>query len=201
MKDDYLWDKTGEDAEIAALENALLAFRHANDEPPARPAREIEIAPAKPRRFLSLGFAFAAACAALVVVFLLVRPPAADPKIAAVDSVADADSKKRPEKTDGAGYVAPPDARPVKAVESAPRPAKPFVLKIRRTTAPEVRRTPLVSQTGNLKDQPAPALTAEEKYAYDQLRLALSITGSQLRIVKDKIDALEDSTAAFKKTK
>jgi hypothetical protein len=38
-------------------------------------------------------------------------------------------------------------------------------------------------------------LTAEEKYAYDQLMLALSITGSKLKIVKDKIAGTEDQNA------
>ena len=34
-------------------------------------------------------------------------------------------------------------------------------------------------------------LTKEETYAYNQLMLALSITGSKLKLVKDKIDRTE----------
>jgi hypothetical protein len=38
-------------------------------------------------------------------------------------------------------------------------------------------------------------LTAEEKAAYDKLMLALSITGSKLKIVKDKVQNSDEQTA------
>ena len=43
-----------------------------------------------------------------------------------------------------------------------------------------------------------PALTEEEKYAYGQLMLALSITGSKLKIVKDTINGVEEIENAAK---
>ena len=39
MKEDYLWDKTGSDAEIENLENVLKAFRQTDDAPPEIPAK------------------------------------------------------------------------------------------------------------------------------------------------------------------
>ena len=39
MKEDYLWDKTGEDAEIARLENALQAFRYTETRRPNFPKK------------------------------------------------------------------------------------------------------------------------------------------------------------------
>jgi hypothetical protein len=44
-------------------------------------------------------------------------------------------------------------------------------------------------------------LTKEEKEAYDQLMLALAITGSKLREVKDKVNGLVEPTASIKTLK
>jgi len=71
MKQDYLWDKTGEDSEIEELENALAAFRYQEIAPPTLPAKFppfAEKAGAKIRsRKFSFTFAFAA-CAAIVLI-------------------------------------------------------------------------------------------------------------------------------------
>ncbi len=49
----------------------------------------------------------------------------------------------------------------------------------------------LVAQ--NIEDKkPKVKLTKEEKYAYDQLMLALSITSSKLKLVTDKIENVEE---------
>ena len=40
------------------------------------------------------------------------------------------------------------------------------------------------------------ALTSEEKYAYGQLMLALSITSSKLKLVKDTINRIEEGKPA-----
>lgn len=70
MKNDYLWDRSGEpDAEVARLENALAKFRHAGTAPvwpQAVPARDRKTA-WRIRDFrLWLGFAVAAASALLL---------------------------------------------------------------------------------------------------------------------------------------
>ena len=60
MNEEYLWDKTGEDAEIQQLENALAAFRYQETAPPALPSKiltfqpkivEKTVAEKPPRRF------------------------------------------------------------------------------------------------------------------------------------------------------
>jgi hypothetical protein len=40
------------------------------------------------------------------------------------------------------------------------------------------------------------ALTDEERYAYNRLMLALSITGSKLKLVRDTIDQIETGKSA-----
>ena len=80
MKDDYLWDGSGEpDPEVQKLENVLGRYRH-NQPAPAFDAIA-EAAPAKKRWSffdLNLSFQLAAVAAVLLVavaVFFLVRPP------------------------------------------------------------------------------------------------------------------------------
>src|SRR5437879_375660 len=81
MKDDYLWDGSGEpDPEIQKLEKVLGRYRH--DRPAPSFENIVEVRPAKIRsRFLNfpLPFAFGAAAAILVVavtliLFLRLRP-------------------------------------------------------------------------------------------------------------------------------
>ena len=45
--------------------------------------------------------------------------------------------------------------------------------------------------------KPTVKLTKEEKYAYDQLMLALSVTSSKLKLVTDKIDGIEEQNAVL----
>jgi hypothetical protein len=59
MKEDYLWNKTGSDAEIEKLENALKAFRFEAQEPPALPTKVTSSDEKRPFSFFKLGFAFA----------------------------------------------------------------------------------------------------------------------------------------------
>ncbi|MEJ7701739.1 MAG: hypothetical protein WKF71_19155 [Pyrinomonadaceae bacterium] len=69
MKEDYLWDKTGESPEIERLENALKSFRYQEIAPPALPAKIIPCRKGISRKSFSLAFAFAA-CTAFVIVSL-----------------------------------------------------------------------------------------------------------------------------------
>ena len=86
MKDDYLWDKTGEDAEIQGLENALKAFRYQESEPPALPQKVFTVEKANGRRFFQFRFALAA-FAAVVAVLSLVWFKFADNKMPPAGSV------------------------------------------------------------------------------------------------------------------
>lgn len=70
MSGDYLWDRTGEDAELAALEAQLGAFAHRaplGDLPPRRPSR---------RGRAIVGAAVIAVIAVAAVVVVIVRRPA-----------------------------------------------------------------------------------------------------------------------------
>ena len=61
MKEDYLWDKTGENAEIEMLENALQAFRYQETAPPALPAKVLPFKKEHSRKFFHFAMV-AAAC-------------------------------------------------------------------------------------------------------------------------------------------
>jgi hypothetical protein len=191
MKEDYLWDKTGEDAEIERLENALASFRYRETAPPALPAEAFAIEKESPRKFFRFGFAFAA-FAAILAIFFTVWFQAATGKIPAARSIAGNAVPKNADKIENKE----PEVAPVRAVEKTPRSSQPTVIKTRYRSAFPVRPNKLTAR--NFKAAPpAETLTREEKYAYDQLMLALSITSSSLRIVKDKVDGIEEKTAVL----
>jgi hypothetical protein len=192
MKEDYLWDKTGEDAELERLENALKAFRFQEHAPPELPQKVLTIAPEKPRRFFQLRFALAAFAAVLVILSLVWLQSG---KIPTDRTVAENNAPKRPEKVANESFIPPAQTPAVKNPEVPPA-VKPNVVRIRQTNAPAVRRNkPSVSH--KRAKEPVETLTAEERYAYDQLMLALSITGSKLRLVKDAVDGIEGRNAVL----
>ena len=193
MKEDYLWDKTGEDAEIQGLENALKAFRFQEHAPPALPQKVLTIAPPKPRRFFRLRFAFAAFAAVLAIISLVWLQSG---RIPADQSVAGGNAPKRAEKVANESFIPPPAAPAGSNPEATPPAVKPEVVRVARTSAPPVRRNKAFVRNKRAKE-PAETLTAEERYAYDQLMLALSITGSKLKLVKDAVDGIEDRSAVL----
>jgi len=194
MKEDYLWDKTGEDAEIQGLENALKAFRYTETAPPELPQKVFAVEPVKPRRFFGFRFGFAfAALAAVAVIFFAVWFQLADNKLPVIETVAETTAPTIENKIANEEIIKTPDEfAPVKVVETTPQ--------IRRNTVPNVRPKKAFRQRIKVKE-PTETLTAEEKYAYNQLMLALSITGSKLKIVKDKIDGIEEQNAVIETVK
>jgi hypothetical protein len=198
MKEDYLWDKTGEDAEIQGLENALKAFRYTETAPPELPQKVFTVEKKKPRRFFRLGFAFAA-LAAVVVIFSVVRFQVADGKLPVIATVAEKTEPKSVDKVADEKIIQTPDEiTPVRVAQITPHVV---VAKIRRNVVAPIAR-PKKAVLRNIKaKEPLETLTAEEKYAYDQLMLALSITGSKLKIVKDKIDGIEEQNAVIETVK
>ena len=198
MKEDYLWDKTGEDADIEKLENALAVFRYKEAAPPELPAKVLPFRKEEPherRRIFSYAFA-AAACLLFGIIALGVwiqvlrsnteipaslmekakteivlptpEPPIADPNILPLDNVEN--QKQFP-------------ARKIVAT----RRNVPVKISRKETKARNVKAT-----------KPAEKLTKEEQYAYDQLMLALSITSSKFKIVKDKVEGTEEKNAVVK---
>lgn len=199
MKDDYLWDKTGEDAEIQGLENALAAFRYEETAPPELPQKVFTLEKPKRAKIFQFGFALAA-FAATVAVLSVVWFQIAENKIPPVGSVAGFSEPRNENKINDEDFVKNPEVTPVVKIDNPKPLVKPGVIKIRQKSAPVVGTYKTVLRDTKAKE-PAETLTAEEKYAYDQLMLALSITGSKLKIVKDKIAGIEEQNAVIETAK
>ena len=193
MKEDYLWDKTGEDAEIERLENALMAFRYRETAPPVLPSQVFVVEKEKPRRFFQIGFAFAALASVVVIFFAVwfqVSP--------VIKNVAETAPPKSDDKVADKAITKESEVVPVKVIENKKRFSRPNIIKTRQRVAPVIRPNNLVAR---MNKTPPETLTAEEEYAYSQLMLALSITGSSLKIVKDKVQGIEEKTAGLETAK
>lgn len=172
MKDEYLWQKTGEDPEIERLEKALAVFRYRDASPPATtPVTAVGTA-----RWLSLGLAFAslALVSILAAAWLMMSRDQDVVFVTAPDT----------QTTSSPVVSEPPElptTEPPTRRHSGPDRISPTIASINRRPKTKVQ-----------KPRPGVAvLTAEERYAYRQLMLALSITGSKLKIVQDTIDGTE----------
>jgi hypothetical protein len=173
MNDEYLWQKTGEDPEIAALEKALAVFRYREDAPPALTVQE----ESRPRRWRFV-FAFASVAAIVVVAIVWMQSS----KSVADDIVFVNESTLA---------TPPPVQSPVTPIRNTGDTAAP---------KPQSRRD-IIPTTAALTRRPKPksprpeprlaALTEEERYAYGQLMLALSISSEKLKVVQDAINGVE----------
>ena len=187
MNEEYLWDKTGSDAEIEGLENALMAFRYKPVEPPALPAKAFSLAENPRRNWFKLGFAVAFAAAVIAVVpavwFLVPNRSVVTETVKTVDPVPVVVKNN----DDGAKVEAlPAEAPPINIDGAVFRPA--------------AKRLKPLAANSFVKDHPV-KLTKEEKYAYGQLMLALSITESKLKIVRDAIAGNEEIKPSLQKEK
>ncbi|MGI9034662.1 MAG: hypothetical protein ACR2GD_01360 [Pyrinomonadaceae bacterium] len=210
MNENYLWDKTGNDFEIEKLENALQAFRYAETAAPSLPAKTASTTRKTARVFFRLGFAFAA-CLSLIIIGLSLWNRISDNNLNF--------------KNESAKVFAPPADAPVfrqsfieipadtKVEKSANFKKASFSSAKKIETARHLSKQKILKEQKfipafNLKNETtarnsAPVgstvkLTNEEKYAYSQLMLALSITSAKLKIVKDKVDNSEKSNAVLK---
>lgn len=192
MNEDYLWDKTGDDAEIEKMENALAVFRYKETAPPELPAKILPFKRRETQRsFVRYAYA-AAACAAFVFVSLGVWLQFS--------------GSKTTQAVDVTGIYIPqtnfdnPTETFTEIIKKsrAPKAAvKPDVVRIRKFVPSKAGQNKLTAHHKRIK-KPEETLTAEEKYAYNQLMLALSITGSKLRLVTDKIEGTEKQNAVNK---
>lgn len=193
MKQDYLWDKTGEDAEIEKLENALAVFRYKETAPPAfQPAKVVPFKQFSPRRSFRLVSAIAA-CAAFAMIgsgfwyeFSTNQIETREMLVATIEPQTSEPRRENPfvEINDNSSHI---QAEKVKQI-----PARRLV-HTSKTVLPGV--SPKPKKIKNIEPENVEArLTKEEKYAYDQLMLALSITSSKLKMVKDKVENSEEQT-------
>ncbi len=189
MKQDYLWDKTGENPEIERLENALKAFRYQEVAPPALPAKVIPFRKETPRNFFRLSFAFTA-CPAFVIIALGVWFQLSSKKIQvakdSAETIAPQIDKKNPDEIS----IKKQNNLIVEKTEIPKQSAELKITKIRKAISPIFRQNKTIARNVEIK-KPTVVLTKEEKYAYDQLMLALSIASSKLKLVTDKIDGIE----------
>jgi len=183
MENDYLWNKNGEDKEVERLEQQLQIFQYRELKPPVLTSK-VEVT--KPIfSFYSLRFAFG-----FSVLFVLLL--AGGSLLMTKDSQNEARLKT---------IDLPPEintsinSAPVK-IESEP---ELVILQNSPESKPKLQfiKTDLRVKKDfpthkNKKKLPKIRLTTEEKYAYDQLMLALSITGSKLKEVRSKVNGGEE---------
>ncbi|MDQ3748848.1 MAG: hypothetical protein M3367_07535 [Acidobacteriota bacterium] len=191
MKEDYLWDKTGEDPEIQRLENALQVFRYRETAPPALPAKVIPFERKTSRRFFRLAFAFTA-CAAFAVVSLGVWLQISSETIEVAKDSTETTAPLLSEKVFDEIADEKPNNLIIKRVEVPKQSAEQKIVKVRKLVPASVRQNKTIAQNVQVK-KPTVKLTKDEKYAYDQLMLALSITSSKLKLVEEKIYGIEET--------
>jgi hypothetical protein len=198
MSEDYLWNKTGGDAEIEKLENALKAFRFRETAPPAIPAETFVLEKKPARKFFDFRFAFAFASGAAAILILLgVWFQFTNDRTANLDTLSAA-NPPTPINSEIPRDAAEsnPENQIAEPIRQSPQTFKRSVVKTRRTVPANFKHSRAVSKNNKIKDSTV-ALTKEEKYAYEQLMLALSITGSKLKIVRDKANNIEEQNAAL----
>ena len=186
MDNDYLWNKSGTDHEIEKLENALSMLRYKATDPPAvkmnirQPAEKLKVG------FLNNFFRFAvpaiASLAIAVTIVVFWRLPGE------IDQ-AQIGNNSTPLVTT-ISFEIP------KQGEEIFRPKLPSVLNKKlsevdfasKRTFNNRSLTKVSIRIPQTKEKEQVKLTAEEKDAYEQLMLALSITGSRLKEVKEKVE-------------
>jgi len=181
MNDEYLWNKIGKDPEIEKLEKALAVFRYRETTMPAA-APQMEMAPERPRRFrLSLAFAFASFAIVAILAGAWFRTSNLNSTSENADELVFVQSTDVPDPSP----VVEPISPPVRDPNRLERPVGNRRRTIIRTNASLHHRP----RTKDLAPRDGvAALTADERFAYRQLMLALSITSSKLKIVQDTID-------------
>ncbi len=179
MNNDYLWDKTGNDADIERLETLLSDLRYQPVAPPTLVQKQLVFEPRRTwfRRSLARILAGGVAGVLLVGVWFLIsrrdisnETTPVSAKDTQVGAITQAPAKE--------GNVPRSDPEPVKTVYLPERKAARRVIAARAVAAKPPRRPE--------------RLTRQERYAYDQLMLALSITGSKFKAVSDTINRTED---------
>ncbi len=221
MNEEYLWNKTGEDAEIERLETTLAAFRYQETAVPALPSKILVFqssvaaeAPVKTSRRRSFkNFALAAFAAAILLAFAVFWQFQSNQTATISDSAKTSAPEKSNETqqfsvsasekpeinlTERAEIALQPDDSSATRKPTAKFAARPIAVRVlgktRRSEARISGKNETFARRTEFK-KPNDALTAEEKNAYEQLLLALSITGEKLKIVQDKIDRSEEKHA------
>jgi hypothetical protein len=191
MNDDYLWDKSGDDAEIKRLEETLAVFRYQETAAPA-----VEQATESNNGRFRWRFSFALAFAASVAIAITGGTWLwqSDNLLMQDGNLIAAGSKTEPQNATKAEISTPPttpeiSTAPATQVNVTQSQKREPVRVVHRASP---RKTKKLNYFAKRTDKVE--LTREEKNAYDQVLLALSITSSKLKIVQDKVNGVENST-------
>ncbi len=200
MNEDYLWDKTGSDAEIEKLENALLEFRYTETPAPLIiPEKVFTVEKTSKRGFFNLSLAFSfASCAAFVLILLGVWFLVSNRN---AENISDLSKPITPETKIVLPNQQDKIISPEEFTNSSEKTEKPKFIKAKNPNSENKiapQKAVVIKRKGEKPKAETLELTAEEKYAYDQLMLALSITSSKLKIVKEKVAFLESPNLSVK---
>lgn len=192
MENDYLWNKTGEDKEIERLEEALRVFRYQENEPPVLPVAVVVNEP----RFSIVSWRLAFAFGVILTLFFgglaiwFGMQPGIEERLTVTAPAAD---------------VPPALPHLTPKEEAVPEPVTP---RDKNKTVPKPRFIKTAfrpveaakNKSGQIKRKAKPdvQLTSEEKFAFNQLMLALSITGTQLKEVQAKVNGHEGNAPVTK---
>jgi hypothetical protein len=186
MSDEYLFEKQGSEPEIERLERLLSDYRIQQRVP--RIIGDERVATTKGWfSWFQFGYALAFASVGIVVagsIFAVRYVESTGSEVTAVRAVETPETERRlvaPATADQA-MVDPPQTANNNGPATAP-------VMTRQPVKRSSRQRSFVAGTVQTR---GPRLTKEEKYAYDQLMVALWITGSKLRVVQDTIDRVYD---------
>ena len=189
MKEDYLWDKTGEDSEIEYLENALQVFRYRETAAPELSAKVLPFRKEPPRKVFQYAMA-AAACVVFAAFGLVVLLQVLKNKTVPREELAETTVQQINTAFPAVATVEKSGDSIVEKVQNSKPSFERKAVKIHQRMSLIARQKE--TKTQPLKNiKPDVRLTKEEQYAYSQLMLALSITSSKLKMVKDKVEGLE----------
>jgi hypothetical protein len=180
MNEEYLWAKKGNDPEIEMLEGLLSEFRFQPGELHefgSDTATKREGFFNKPFAWI-FGLATPTFAAALIGIWLFTSSPAGDLRVRVSEEVVPA--------ADGTSTIAIADPLSISIVKEKTKPqsARKRFVPTKVKTVYRSRK----SKADRSESLVAVRLTKEEQYAYDQLKLALSIAGTKLKIVQDTVD-------------
>lgn len=180
MNKDHLFEKTAGDAEIERLESILSVYRFEPGRPPMLPEN---LPAAGVWSFGWLRYAFAVGAVAVAVITGLLA-------YGRIEKLLDTHAG-RPEISDSQQPIAEVPAISTSRAEEPVRDSQPLH-KVPATPQQIAYSRPQPSPRLIARPKPQVILTKQEKYAYDQLRVALFITGSKLKVVQDTIDRVDD---------
>lgn len=184
MNEDYLWNKTGDDAETKRLEEVLTVFRYQESEAPALPVAKAANSKSSVWK-LSFAFSFATCVAAVILLNVWFQNSNGDLASLENSPAVPAEAGIQPQTESGEDRT---NVSSFDKDENAHRTTGRNA-RVRRSVSLIPRKRTVENSADPLN---AAKLTKEEKYAYDQLMLALSITTEKLKIVQDKIHGVEN---------